>query len=208
MGRKDAELAQQAQQGAQQAQQLREGRREAAATDERMQQMKQAVAAEALAAAEVLDKAEQAAQLLGQQLLSMMQSRQGEESDGEEYEEVEVLRSAQVRLGWLGRFSMGVGWQGNESEGEEEEMAVLGSAQVRWGCGRASVQDKVWQKARCTILCCFLFLTSPLMLQQTCECLSQADADALPICVSDPSLVGPTALIWTNCSCYLCRASG
>ncbi|KAI7841469.1 hypothetical protein COHA_004863 [Chlorella ohadii] len=94
MGRKDAELAQQAQQVAQQAQQLREARREAAATDERMQQMKQAVAAEALAAAEVLDKAEQAAQLLGQQLLSMMQSRQGDESDGEE-EEVAVLRSAQ-----------------------------------------------------------------------------------------------------------------
>lgn len=96
LGRKDSELTQQAQQLAQQAQQLQVARREAAAADERMQQLKQAVAAEAVAAAEVLDKAEQAAQLLGQQLLSMMQSRQEDESDWEEEEEV-TLRTAQVR---------------------------------------------------------------------------------------------------------------
>lgn len=99
LGRKDSELTQQAQQLAQQAQQLQVARREAATADERMQQLKQAVVAEAVAAAEVLDKAEQAAQLLGQQLLAMMQSRQEGDSDWEEEEEEEevTLRTAQVR---------------------------------------------------------------------------------------------------------------
>ena len=60
--------------------QLAAARREVAATNEGMEVLREAVAAEAAATATVLDKAESAAQLLGQQLLSVMQQRQQEQA--------------------------------------------------------------------------------------------------------------------------------
>lgn len=73
---------------------------ETAAAEARLRELKQVVAAEAVAAAEVLNKAEAAAQVLGQQLLEVMQSRQGD-SEGEE--EAWASRAA----GGAGRLTSG-----------------------------------------------------------------------------------------------------